>query len=225
MKSSKFSEEQIALALRQAEAGTPVGKICRKLGVSEQTFYRWKKRFGTLGVPELRELRQLREENGKLKGLVADLSLDKTILQEALRKKMVRPAARRALVHWARTAYQLSERRACRAVGVYRALVRYRSRRPSQQPLRARLRALASVRIRAGYQQLYVFLRREGWRVNHKRVYRLYGEEGLALRVVDRGVIAAPSYASRGQRRRGRTNSGRWTSCTTRWPTAARCGS
>jgi len=87
MKTSKFTDEQIALALRQAEAGTPVGEICRKLGVSEQTFYRWKKRFGSLGVPELRELRQLREENGKLKGLVADLSLDKTILQEALRKK------------------------------------------------------------------------------------------------------------------------------------------
>lgn len=95
---------------------------------------------------------------------------------------MVRPAARRALVHWAQTAYQLSERRACRAVGIYRALMRYRSRRPSQQPLRARLRELAAVRIRAGYRQLYVLLRREGWRVNHKRVYRLYGEEGLALR-------------------------------------------
>jgi putative transposase len=66
--------------------GTPVGEICRKLGVSEQSFYRWKKRFGTLGVSELRELRQLREENGQLKGLVADLSLDKTILHEALRK-------------------------------------------------------------------------------------------------------------------------------------------
>ena len=87
MKTSKFTDEQIALALRQAEAGTPVGEICRKLGVSEQSFYRWKKRFGTLGVSELRELRQLREENGKLKGLVADLSLDKTILHEALRKK------------------------------------------------------------------------------------------------------------------------------------------
>lgn len=86
MKTSKFTEEQIALALRQAEAGTPVADICRKLGVSEQSFYRWKKRFGSLGVPELRELRQLRDENRKLKGLVADLSLDKTILQEALRK-------------------------------------------------------------------------------------------------------------------------------------------
>ncbi len=87
MKTSQFSDEQITLALRQAEAGTPVPEICRKLGVSEPTFYRWRKRFGTLGVSELRELRQLREENRKLKGLVADLSLDKTILQEALQKK------------------------------------------------------------------------------------------------------------------------------------------
>ena len=74
------------MALRQAEAGTPVGEICRKLGVSEQSFYRWKKRFGALGVSEFRELRQLRDENRKLKVLVADLSLDKTILHEALRK-------------------------------------------------------------------------------------------------------------------------------------------
>jgi putative transposase len=99
MKTSKFTDEQIALALRQAEAGTPVGEICRKVGVSEQTFYRWKKRFGALGVTELRELRQLRDENRKLKGLVADLTLDKTILHEALKKngKACRPPGARAL--------------------------------------------------------------------------------------------------------------------------------
>jgi putative transposase len=84
MKTSKFTDEQVAMALRQAEAGTPVGEICRKLGVSEQTLYRWKRRFGALGVSELRELRQLRDENRELKGLVADLTLDKTILQVAL---------------------------------------------------------------------------------------------------------------------------------------------
>lgn len=87
MRKSRFSEEQIAMALRQAEAGTPVAEICRKMEITETTFYRWKKKFGGMGVSELRELKQLRDENRKLKSLVADLSLDKTILQEALRKK------------------------------------------------------------------------------------------------------------------------------------------
>jgi putative transposase len=87
MRKSRFTEEQITLALRQSEAGTPVADICRKLGITKTTFYRWKKRFGNLGVPELRELRQLRDENRRLKGAVADLTLDRSILQEALRKK------------------------------------------------------------------------------------------------------------------------------------------
>jgi putative transposase len=84
----RYTEEQIVHALRQAEGGMPVGEICRRLGVSEPTFYRWKKKYGGLGISELRELRQLRDENGKLKRLVADLTLDKHILQESLRKKL-----------------------------------------------------------------------------------------------------------------------------------------
>lgn len=87
MRKSRFTEEQIAMALRQGEAGTEVGEICRKLGVSEATYFRWKKKYGGLGISELRELRQVREENRKLKGIVADLTLDRTMLQEALRKK------------------------------------------------------------------------------------------------------------------------------------------
>ncbi len=87
MKKSRFSDEQIAHALRQSEAGTPVAEIIRKLGVSEATFYAWKKKFGAMGTAEIRELRQLREENSKLKRLVADLSLDKTMLQEVIAKK------------------------------------------------------------------------------------------------------------------------------------------
>ena len=75
------------MAVRQGEAGTPVAEIIRKLEISEQTYYRWKKKYGGLGVSELRELRVIRDENRRLKTLVADLSLDKTILQEALRKK------------------------------------------------------------------------------------------------------------------------------------------
>ena len=87
MKKSKFTEEQIAYALRQVEAGTSVLDVCRRLGVTEQTFYRWKKKFAGMGVAELRRLRQLEEENRKLKQLVADLSLDKHILQDVLSKK------------------------------------------------------------------------------------------------------------------------------------------
>ena len=88
MKKSKFSEEQIAYALRQADGGTPVGDVCRQIGVSEATFYVWKKKYGQLGLSELREMRQLRDENARLKRLVADLTLDKHILSEVLRKKV-----------------------------------------------------------------------------------------------------------------------------------------
>lgn len=88
MKRSKYSDEQIAFALKQAETGTRVQEICRKMGISEATFYNWKKKYGGLGIAELRRLKQLEEENRRLKGLVADLSLDKEMLQEVIRKKL-----------------------------------------------------------------------------------------------------------------------------------------
>ena len=87
MRKSRFTEEQIAFALKQGETGTPVAEVIRRMGVSEQTFYRWKKLYGGLGTGELRRMRQLEEENRKLKQLVADLSLDKHILQDVLAKK------------------------------------------------------------------------------------------------------------------------------------------
>ena len=81
-------QEQILAALRQAESGTTVTDLCRNVGISEQTFYTWKRKYAGLGLSELRELRQLREENTKLKRLVADLSLDRHMLQEIVRKKL-----------------------------------------------------------------------------------------------------------------------------------------
>ncbi len=87
MQRKRYTEPQIAFALQQAEAGTAVAEICRKMGVAEQTFYRWKRRYAGLGVSEIRRLRQVEDENRRLRQLVADLTLDKAMLQEVLRKK------------------------------------------------------------------------------------------------------------------------------------------
>jgi putative transposase len=88
MKKSRFTEEQIAYALRLAEGGTPVADVCRQVGISDATFYTWKKKYADMGVSELRKLKQLEEENARLRRIVADLTLDKQILQEVVRKKI-----------------------------------------------------------------------------------------------------------------------------------------
>lgn len=86
MKKSKFTEAQIAFAIKQSETGTRVDEICRQMGISQATFFNWKKKYGGLGISELRRLRQLEEENQQLKKLVADLSLDKQMLQDVIKK-------------------------------------------------------------------------------------------------------------------------------------------
>ena len=88
MKKSRFSEAQIAFVLKQAEEGTAIGEVCRKAGISEATFYSWRKKYGGLLPSEMRRLKQLEDENTKLKKLVADLSLDKAMLQDVLAKKL-----------------------------------------------------------------------------------------------------------------------------------------
>ena len=88
MKKSKFTEAQISFALKQAETGTRVDEVCRKMGISQATFFNWKKKYSGMGTNELRRLRQLEEENKQLKQLVADLSLDKQMLQDVIKKKL-----------------------------------------------------------------------------------------------------------------------------------------
>jgi putative transposase len=88
MKKSRFTEEQIIYALRLADSGQAVVDVCRQLGVSEATYYTWKKKYADLGVSELRKLKQIEDENARLRRIVADLTLDKQILQEVVRKKL-----------------------------------------------------------------------------------------------------------------------------------------
>jgi putative transposase len=159
-----------------------VVEVCRKHGISQQSFYLWKKKYSGLGLQELRELRQLRDENAKLKRLVADLSLDRHILQEIVAKKTVRPRARRELAEWAQVTHALSQRRVARLIPVERMTLRYTHHRDPQEALRVRLRELAGSRVRYGYRRLTVLLKREGWPVNAKRIYRLYIEEVTCLR-------------------------------------------
>ena len=186
------SEEQILRALRQAESGTTVKEICREHGISDATFYIWKKKYAGLGLSELRELRQLREENGKLKRLVAALSPDRHILQEIVQKSCKAPSAAHARA--VDTGSVRAERTPCAGlVKITRKTLVYRSRRPAQDGLRMRLRELTASRVRFGYRRLTVILRREVWRVNPKRIYRLYTEDGLTVRTKVRKKLARRS--------------------------------
>jgi hypothetical protein len=113
---------------------------------------------------------------------VADLSLDKGDVAGRYSPKALKPARKRQLVDHARSAWRVSIRRACRALPVERSSYHYRSRRAGQAELTERIKEIAAIRVRYGYRRIHVLLRREGWRVNPKRVYRLYREMDLQLR-------------------------------------------
>ncbi|EBB6884335.1 IS3 family transposase, partial [Salmonella enterica] len=166
MKKTRYTEEQIAFALKQAEIGTRVGEVCRKMGISEATFYNWKKKFAGPGVTELRRLRQLEDENQQLKKLVAELSLDKEMLQEVLKPKVLRPAQKRQAVTFLLEAYRISVRRGCGLLMQSRTVYHWQSQRDD----------------RAITLRIHIQLRREGWPVNHKKTHRIYCPEGLNLR-------------------------------------------
>ncbi|EBR9943378.1 IS3 family transposase [Salmonella enterica subsp. enterica serovar Krefeld] len=166
MKKTRYTEEQIAFALKQAEIGTRVREVCRKMGISEATFYNWKKKFAGPGVTELRRLRQLEDENQRLKKLVAELSLDKEMLQEVLKPKVLRPAQKRQAVTFLREAYRISVRRGCGLLMQSRTVYHWQSQRDD----------------RAITLRIHIQLRREGWPVNHKKTHRIYCPEGLNLR-------------------------------------------
>jgi putative transposase len=146
----------------------------------QRNLYKWKAKFGGLDVSDAKRLKSLEDENAKLKKLLAEAMLDNTMLYRS--KKMVTPAARREAVAHLRVAYEVSERRACSALGADRTSIRYRSSRPDDAVVRARLRELAAIRRRFGYRRLHILLTRQGIVMNHKKLRRLYREERLQVR-------------------------------------------
>jgi putative transposase len=180
MRKSRFSEEQIIAILKEQEAGRSTAEVCRRHGISQPTFYSWKSKFGGLEVSEAKRLKALEEENRKLKKLLAEEVMDNATLKEMLRKNFC--AARKSAVSWAIEKKDYSQRRACGLVGVAPKVWRHRTRRSDDGVLRTRLLALAAERRRFGYRRLHLLLKREGLRVNHKKLFRIYREEKLVVR-------------------------------------------
>ena len=182
MKRSKFTEAQIAFILRQAEEGTAVGEVCRKAGISEATYYNWRKKYG--GLDAVGDEAAASARGGERQ---AEEDRRRPVARQGDAAgrhppKALKPARKRQLVDHARATWQVSIRRACRALPVERSTYHYRSRRAGQAQLIERIKEIAATRVRYGYRRIHVLLRREGWRVNPKRVYRLYREMGLQLR-------------------------------------------
>lgn len=151
MKKSRYTEEQITFALKQAELSTPVAEVCRKLGISDATFYTWRKRFGGLSPSELKHLRQLEEENTLLKKLVTDFSLDKAMLQDVLSKNITLTRLREWILDL-QTRYGASQRQVCGALNASRSSVRYRAVARDSGALCLRIREIAETRVHYGYR-------------------------------------------------------------------------
>lgn len=190
MRKSRFTDEQIIGMLHEHEAGAKIPELCRRYGVTDTTFHRWKRKFGGLQVSEAKRLRQLEEENRQLQRIVADQGAESPGGQGSPGKKVVTPEHRRTAVTYVIETAELSERQACRYTDFARSSQRYRTRRPPRTELRERLQRLAMLRPRWGYRRLYILLRREGYGVNRKLVQRLYREEGLGVRRRGRKRVA-----------------------------------
>ncbi|MEP6671432.1 MAG: IS3 family transposase [Chthoniobacter sp.] len=186
MKRKRHTPEEIIKKLREAAtllaAGQSVEEVCKKLEVSPPTYHRWRQEYGGAKEETVKRLKELEKENGRLKKLVADLSLDKAILKEIAGGKMVGPARKREAVQHVEQVLNVSERRACGVTAQPRATQRYRGRRRDKDArLIAELRRISAAHPRAGYRRATALLRRAGLEINAKRVQRLWRQEGLKV--------------------------------------------
>jgi putative transposase len=168
-------------SLGQSETGTRLEEICRQMGVAQAAFFNWEKKYGGLGIPDLRKLRQLKEENPRLKKLVADLSLDTQMLQDVIKKSCKSPY-KKWMANWMVNNYRVSVQKACRRVRLPKSMYHYLHHRRDKSLLKMRINEIAQTRVRYGFERIFVLLPREGSPDYYRRVYRIYKASGLNLR-------------------------------------------
>ncbi|WP_375244200.1 IS3 family transposase [Sphingomonas parapaucimobilis] len=186
MPSKKHRPEEIIGKLREAEVvlaqGATTAEACRRIAVSEQTYYRWRKEYGGLKTDQARRMKDLEKENVRLRRAISDVTLDKLILQEAAPGKLLSPARRRRCIDHIRMMMPVSERRVCRVLGQHRSTQRKVPRGADDEAaLTADIIALARQYGRYGYRRVTALLRNAGWHVNRKRVERIWRREGLKV--------------------------------------------
>ncbi|MEC8040011.1 MAG: IS3 family transposase [Pseudomonadota bacterium] len=186
MANKRPKPEEIVSKLRQVEVlmGQGMSRLdaIRQIGVVEQTYYRWRKKYGGMGVDQLKELKRLQKENERLRRAVSDLTLDKLILKEAAKGKLLSPARRRACIDHVRSQFKVSQRRACRVLGQHRSTQRHIPKgRADEDRLVADMIELARQFGRYGYRRIAALLREAGWSVSDGRVERLWRREGLKV--------------------------------------------
>ncbi|MFN3825610.1 MAG: IS3 family transposase [Pseudorhodobacter sp.] len=188
MKTSRYTEAQILAILRQAEGGVPVAELCREHGMSSASFYKWRAKYGGMDASLISQMKAIEEENRRLKRMYADLSMQADLLKEALGKKLTRPSQRREMAEKAVARHQVSIALACRAFGVSETCYRYGPKlKVENEEIADLLVGLTDARKTWGFGLCFLHLRNvKGHPWNHKRVYRIYCELELNLRIKPR---------------------------------------
>ncbi|HBW8316255.1 IS3 family transposase [Klebsiella pneumoniae] len=182
MRKARFTEHQIIAVLKSVEAGRTVKDVCREAGISEASYYDWKAKYGGMEASDIKKMKDLEDENRRLKQMFADLSLECRALKDVIEKKPLKPAIKRELASYLITQFAMSVRQACRTLSLSRTVYFYQADTRRDEPVIEALSVMAERYPKYGFKKLFQVLRRQGHAWNHKRVHRIYCQMGLNFR-------------------------------------------
>ncbi|EOW6930333.1 TPA: IS3 family transposase [Serratia marcescens] len=174
MRKARFTEHQIITVLESVEAGRTVKDVCREAGISEASYYNWKAKYGGMEASDIKKMKDLEDENRRLKQMFSDLSLECRALKDVIEKKPLKPAIKRELVSYLAAQFAMSIRQACRTLPLSRTVYFFQPDTRRDEPVILALTELAERYPRYGFKKLFQLLRRQGNTWNHKRVHRIY---------------------------------------------------